>query len=347
MNPAPYIEQNGERTCGAACLSMVYQSFGSSVHQDEIWKNIAKRNSRGSLASTSHLMAKDAIDRGFEAVVFQATRPLHTLRVCLDTGVTAILNHRLSATSADGHYSVLVGIEQSGVFLHDPSNGPDRRIEFEELLDLWRPSPSRSETIGNVLIAVRPKSEARPEACAECRLEIPLTIACPKCAAEVALRPARALGCIAESCKGRLWRYLCCPQCDCTWNFHGLPSTDTTKPAGAAPERTFDPHDVDSIYKEFDKHLGKLKDIPETYDHVEVQKQLDYIYAQKEPLRVAIAEAAANRKLRQEQMDQLVESGKTNQEVLKKRADEAARQSPPLDGDELGVALLRNLGFVK
>jgi len=130
------------------------------------------------------------------------------------------------------------------------------------------------------------------------------------------------------------------------WSFYGVPH-ESAPGAGAAKPRTIDPHDADSIYGELDKHLSKLKDLPEAYNNEDVRKQLDYIYAQKEPLRIALAEAAANRQLRQEQLDQMVQSAKSNHEAHQKRAEEAARQSPPLDGDELGMALLRNLGFVR
>src|SRR5882724_2136788 len=118
MNAVPYIKQAGDRSCGAACLSMVYESFGSSVAQEEIWTKIAKRNSHGSVASTSHLMAKDAIERGFEAVAIQASKPLMALRQCFNGGIRVILNHRMSAASPAGHYSVLSSFQGPNVFLH-------------------------------------------------------------------------------------------------------------------------------------------------------------------------------------------------------------------------------------
>ncbi|HEY3839596.1 MAG TPA: C39 family peptidase, partial [Bryobacteraceae bacterium] len=62
----PYEKQSDpqvNRGCGAACLSMVYRSFGKEVPQAEIWPAIAKKNRFGSIASTSHLMAQDANKR--------------------------------------------------------------------------------------------------------------------------------------------------------------------------------------------------------------------------------------------------------------------------------------------
>ena len=45
----PYEKQADPQTgrmCGAACLSMVYRSFGKEVPQAEIWQAIAKQNGR-------------------------------------------------------------------------------------------------------------------------------------------------------------------------------------------------------------------------------------------------------------------------------------------------------------
>ncbi len=102
----PYQGQSdphSNRTCGAACLSMVYQSFGKQVPQDEIWPAIARRNQFGSLASTTHLMAADALGRGFNAVALQVRRPLDALRRCAESGVRAIVNHRVRPDSKAGH----------------------------------------------------------------------------------------------------------------------------------------------------------------------------------------------------------------------------------------------------
>src|ERR1035437_7350010 len=93
----PYEKQSDSQTnrgCGAACLSMVYRSFGKEVPQAEIWPAIAKKNRFGSIASTSHLMALDANKRGFAAVAIQARHSLQVLRLCRGAGVRAILNHR-------------------------------------------------------------------------------------------------------------------------------------------------------------------------------------------------------------------------------------------------------------
>lgn len=346
----PYVKQSetpAERSCGAACLSMVYGSLGLKVSKEEIWTKIAKRNAFGSVSSTTHLMAKDAIDRGFDAVIIQASHPLQVLRVCQEKGIRVILNHRVDSESPAGHYSVLADIDKSDIILHDPVKGPMRRLNFATLLDIWRAGMPISETIGNVLIGIAPRSEnVEAELCGTCKLALPAEVACPKCHHPVALRPSTVMGCVAESCGGRMWSYLCCPECDCTWKFHRkAEEKDTAQKADAAPK--IDPLDVDQLYKELDKFINHIVSVPAAAAHEDVKKQVEFIYAQKEPLRMALAESAANRRLRMDQLNVMAETARMNRALHQKRAEEAARQAPPLDGDELGMALLRNLGFVR
>jgi len=86
-------DPQNRRDCGAACLSMVYRSFGKTVTPVEIWPAIAKENRFGSISSTTHLMAKDALSRGFAAVAFQASSPLQALRLCNEPGIRESLSN--------------------------------------------------------------------------------------------------------------------------------------------------------------------------------------------------------------------------------------------------------------
>src|SRR5579871_1492680 len=149
----PYEKQSdmpAGRTCGAACLSMVYRSFGKEVLQAEIWPAISKPNQFGSLASTTHLMTQDALSRGFAAVAIQAKHPVQALRLCQEAKIRAILNHRLRPDAGTGHYTVMVGFDDTGVTLHDPDRGPSCRVPHAELEALWQPRVPNSEILGNV-----------------------------------------------------------------------------------------------------------------------------------------------------------------------------------------------------
>src|SRR5580658_2829704 len=102
----PYQKQSDpeiNRGCGAACLAMVYKSFGKDAQQADIWPVIAKPNRFGVVSSTTHLMALHALGQGFDAVIVQARHPIQVLRLCREGGIRAILNQRPRPDVATGH----------------------------------------------------------------------------------------------------------------------------------------------------------------------------------------------------------------------------------------------------
>jgi hypothetical protein len=365
----PYEKQfdmQASRTCGAACLSMVYRSLGQEVSQRLIWPLIAKRNIYGSIASATHLMAADAVTRGFAAVAIQARHPLQALRVCRDSGIRAILNHRLQPDSPVGHYTVFVDIDETNVKLHDPYFGPSRRVTHDVVLDLWQPRLPNSEIVGNFLIGIASAESADGPPCATCHAPFVKVVQCPRCKNAVSLEPVALLGCMNNSCAARLWNYVCCPTCDLTWNFTvespqhspaaassapataglaSLPAGSAAPASAAPPSPAADPLSFGKVFEELDKFCNHILSIPAAANHPDIKKQFDFIKASKEQLLLAHAESIANRKLHQDQLAALSQAAKQRQEVHQKKLDELNKPLGPLDGDALARALLKNLGF--
>lgn len=211
----PYVKQQdtpGNQLCGAASLCMVYQSFGLPCVQEEIWESIAPRSFRGSRRAQTYRLAADALKRGLSALVLQARHPWPILQAAHRAGVRIILNHRIQERVSQGHYSVLVGIDEANAVLHDPQSGPDRSMTRDALLELWKPGGFRSEVTGHVLVAVA--ATGTPLACAACGKSIAATMPCRVCRKEMPLQPVEVLGCASSECEGRLWEYLYCPFCD-------------------------------------------------------------------------------------------------------------------------------------
>jgi hypothetical protein len=354
----PYEMQSDSQTsraCGAACLSMVYRSFGKDVPQAEIWPLIAKQNQLGSLASTTHLMARDALSRGFSALILQARHPLHVLRLCHESGIRAILNHRLNRSTPAGHFTVLVNIDDKNVFLHDPFFGPSRRLSHTEVLELWQSRIPNSEILGNVLIGVAAESPALPS-CQFCRTPIPSEVECPRCKNPVRLQPTALLGCVSNACIARMWDYICCPACDYLWDFSHQPQPVESSAAGprlsspqpSSPQVAPSPTasvDINKLFGEIDKFCNHILGIPAAANQPEMKKHLDFIAASKEKFVSAHAELVANRAARLAELAALVKTAKEQEEAHSKKMEELNRPSPPLDGNALGHALLKNLGF--
>ncbi len=161
----------------------------------------------------THLMAADALERGFSAMILQARDPWRALELCGQNDLRAILNHRIDATSPVGHYSVFVRLAAEELFLHDPQFGPDRRLSRSELLTLWRSERGSSDVAGCVLVAFA-NTPAQVKTCPVCKTASPSAIRCPSCQNTIQLHPAAVLGCVAGTCPMRAWEQLFCPQCD-------------------------------------------------------------------------------------------------------------------------------------
>lgn len=212
----PFEEQRNEpstRMCGAAALCMVYRSLGISCTQSEVWERISRRGYRGQSTARTHLLCKDAVERGLAGAIVQVGEPWRALECCTTASVRVILNHRITADQPSGHFSVLVGVENDHVVLHDPKFGPSQRLKRDDFLALWKPRGFSPEIIGNILVAI---AAPGPEvaACAVCGQEIPPSFRCLGCQETFPLRPVAALGCVEVGCSGCLWKKLFCPHCD-------------------------------------------------------------------------------------------------------------------------------------
>lgn len=362
----PFEAQSDSQTvrdCGAACLSMVYGSFGKPIPRTEIWPAISGRNRVGSVSSLTHLMVKDAIQRGFVAVAVQARHPLQALRLCQISGIRAILNHRLSPDTTAGHYTVLVGIDENAVVLHDPFYGPSRRVPHADLLELWQPRSQDSEVMGFLVIGIAAEPSV-VQSCWLCHAALPSATACPQCEQPVGLQPNSLLGCIDTTCITRMWNYVCCPNCDCGFTVSPktpasaiVASSVTAKPtqpvesagsAGEPPKGTPSAADqmrLDGFFVELDKFSAQIRSIPGMENHPRILRQLELLEASKQSLTLARAEALANLKAALDRCAKMALTAKQEQAAHRKKMEELSRPAPPLDGNALGHALLKNLGF--
>lgn len=350
MTAIPYERQSDQETnrgCGAASLSMVYRFYGNDVSQHQIWQAIARKNRFGTLSSTTHLMVRDAQSRGFAAVAFQARHPLQALRICRQSRICAILNHRLRPDVATGHYSVLVDIDDKHVVLHDPLYGPSRRLSNLELLELWQPRFPNCEIAGNVLIGVA----ARPSlvsGCQFCRTATPSGLECPQCKNPVGLQPAELLGCLNSHCIGRIWNYVCCPSCDYMWALSLRPTDDSpAAPVISTRDRASaaDALDVNKLLGDVDKFCNHIRGIPNAANHPEIQKQLDQISTCRDKFVLAYAEQLARSTMLEKRFAELTKQAREQEVAIRQKMEESRKPLPSLNGNALGRALLGNLGF--
>jgi hypothetical protein len=333
------------RGCGAACLSFVYKSFGREIPQAEIWPLISKPNRLGFVSSTTHLMTLHALGQGLSAVAIQARHPIQVLRLCRGSGIQAILNQRPRLDADNGHYTVLVDIDDRTVVVHDPALGPSRRISHAELMQLWQPSSSHSEIAGNILIGMA--ADPAPVAeCEFCHTRMPSAINCPNCGKPVGLNPAAMLGCIRDGCIARMWDYVACPACDFLFNEAG-PATAEAPRAEAPSQRAAIAAlpELDKAFAQLDKLCNHMLSMPGLADHADLRAQLDFINTNKDRVRVAQIQEFAAIRARLDRLTAAQEQTKKRREEQRKKKEKSNAPLPPLDGNALGHALLKNLGF--
>ena len=206
----------GERMCGAAALEMTLQGLGVPCAQQELWSEIACPDSAGELAARTFHLASAALRRGMPALVAQVRDGWNNLlRIAADVpGI--ILNHRLRPDAPQGHFSVLVDVDNDAALLHDPLFGPRRIVSRETLEKLWQPTYGDWEDVeiaGHVLVGMGPRV-ATPGRCQQCDLPFPAAITCGACGQSFPLQPSTVLGCMRAGCGECRWRRLFCPFCD-------------------------------------------------------------------------------------------------------------------------------------
>lgn len=135
-----FQETLGGGYCGPASLKMVLEYFGESRSEEEI----AQRCRRDSeLGTNDAALAKAARSYGFD-VVIKNNSNFTNLKQWLKKGVPVIVNWFTRGRSdygdsevPDGHYSVVVGLDEKNIYLQDPEIGALRKIEREDFLRVW------------------------------------------------------------------------------------------------------------------------------------------------------------------------------------------------------------------
>jgi hypothetical protein len=135
-----------------------------------------------------------------------------------------------------------------------------------------------------------------------------------------------------------MWNYLCCPFCDFTWTFRlgGAPAKE-------APGAEEDLWNLTHLFGELDKFCANVLHMPGAANDPDVRKQIDFIKASKDQLKLAQKEELVRRRTQQAQTAQFEQRYKQQEEAILKKREEVNKPAPPLDGNALGEALLKGL----
>jgi ABC-type bacteriocin/lantibiotic exporter with double-glycine peptidase domain len=136
----PFQETLHGGYCGPASLKMVMDYFGKDVSEEEV----AEKCGRDSELGTDGLSIKNATEEYGFNVEIQNNSSFDDIAKWLDRGVPIIVNWFTRGRSdyddsqvPDGHYSVVVGLDDESIYIQDPEIGDGRIINRDDFYRVW------------------------------------------------------------------------------------------------------------------------------------------------------------------------------------------------------------------
>jgi ABC-type bacteriocin/lantibiotic exporter with double-glycine peptidase domain len=128
----PYYRQENDYSCGPATLQMVFEYFNIVESQAEI-------AARGNTSEDSGLAEKDLVRLVREAGFFcyrNSSATFHHIAHFLQLEIPVIV-HYIEPSDNEGHYAVVVSINQTHITLNDPWNGEGFTLDLHEFDQRW------------------------------------------------------------------------------------------------------------------------------------------------------------------------------------------------------------------
>lgn len=136
----PFQETLHGGYCGPASLKMVMDYFGKDVSEEEV----AEKCGRDPELGTDDLSIKSAAEEYGFRVEVQNNSTYKDLESWLAKGVPVIVNWFTrgrrdygDSQVPDGHYSVVIGLDEENIYLQDPEIGGMRAIDRDDLYRVW------------------------------------------------------------------------------------------------------------------------------------------------------------------------------------------------------------------
>lgn len=131
----PFFHQDTNFTCGPAALEMVLAYYGVRISEMRLRKKLHTESSP-LLAGTSHGHLIDlARSLGFFSYANEGAE-LDEVQLFLHRKMPVLVDYT-EPSSDEGHYSVVIGMENDHVILNDPWNGPEFCLTQHRFLERW------------------------------------------------------------------------------------------------------------------------------------------------------------------------------------------------------------------
>jgi ABC-type bacteriocin/lantibiotic exporter with double-glycine peptidase domain len=136
----PFQETLGGGYCGPASLKMVLGYWNSEQTEEEV----ALRCKRDPDLGTDDVFLKEAAESYGFKVDIENNASFDSIQQWLERGVPVIVNWFTRGRTdykddvvPDGHYSVVVGLDDANIYLQDPETGGLRTLDREDFMRVW------------------------------------------------------------------------------------------------------------------------------------------------------------------------------------------------------------------
>jgi len=136
----PFQETLNASMCGPASLKIVLDYYGVKKSEKELVK-LCRHNKN--LGVDDEKIKKAAESSGFR-VEIKNNSNFDDIEKWLDRKVPVIVNwfskgrqDYLESETADGHYSVVAGLDEKYIYLQDPEIGKIRKLKREDFMRVW------------------------------------------------------------------------------------------------------------------------------------------------------------------------------------------------------------------
>lgn len=136
----PFQETLHKNMCGAATLKMVLDYYGIEKSENELAVLLGISDELG----TNDADLKRAAESFGLSVEIENESSFDEMKFWLDKKVPVIVDWFTrgrrdydDAQVADGHYSVVVGLDENHIYLQDPEIGDLRKITRDDFLRVW------------------------------------------------------------------------------------------------------------------------------------------------------------------------------------------------------------------
>jgi hypothetical protein len=145
-----------------------------------------------------------------------------------------------------------------------------------------------------------------------------------------------------------MWNWICCPACDYVFTLKAGAAAGgpiEAQPSAAGTAVPAPAVDIAKLFAEIDKFTSHVLSIPAAANDPTIKQKLELVSASKEQFKAAHAADLARRATALGQIAAFQEKNTQQKEAQLKKIEELNAPGTPLDGDALGDAMLKNLGF--